>query len=201
MNIFVVFLFHRSAALWTQRPWWWGCWISPLMCWCSDTECRNASIARSASSYNYFYQKTPLVLAFFFSCVIWPIRNILVGLLRPVLFWAVLNHLNFLPSVYRGPEHLPPSQGGKEIGADSALVTGRPRTTFSRAGENHTHTHTQKCFEECEKFNYKIVHCHSLTAIYVALIRNHFQWEYFHLKDHSTKGKRSQASALKMSSS
>lgn len=38
---------HRTVALWTLRPWWWGCWISPLTCWFSDTECRNASTARS----------------------------------------------------------------------------------------------------------------------------------------------------------
>lgn len=154
--------------------------------WCAGAQIRSAEtyLLQGPLPATIIFTKkktTTAVLAFcyflfFCVCVIWPIRNILVGLLRPVLFWAVLNHLNFFPSVYRGPEHLPSSQGGKEIGADSALVTRRPRTTSSRAGENHTHT--QKCFEECEKFNYKMFHCHSLMAIYVVLICNHFQWVF-----------------------
>lgn len=37
----------RNVALWTRRPWWWGSWISLSMCWFSDSECRNASTARS----------------------------------------------------------------------------------------------------------------------------------------------------------
>lgn len=143
-----MFLSHRSAALWTQRPWWWGCWISPLMCWCSDTECRNASIARSASSYSYFTKKN-LGLSFllFFSCVIWPIRNILAGLLRPVLFSAVLNHLNFwiFEKKFQSVEGLSTFHHRK-VGKKSELTLlwlpeDLEQPSVEQVTTTHTHTH------------------------------------------------------------